>query len=240
MVQALLNGRKTQTRRIVNYEIQGPNKPVETFDWYKNGEWVGAHGYPGKFKDTSAAELCPYGQPGDYLWVRENWRPEQDKTGCACINYQADDFWRPIENTQQASERWIMLRRPHEQYPEMKPAVWRPSIHMPRWASRLTLKITDVRVERIQDISEDDAKAEGAQYFKNIPIGISFTNSYRWSMENPRDTDQCLVSARYAFANFFCKTGKTGKLNFDMWDSNPWVWVIEFEVIHKNISELMP
>ena len=167
-------------------------------------------------------DSSPYGKRDDYLWVRENWRPEQDKTGCACINYQADNYWQPIKNTRKDSDQWIMLRRPHEQWPGLKPATWRPSIHMPRWTSRLTLKITNVRVERLQDISEDDAQAEGIP-----PAEIGKCRYVPTSGERTR-----------AAVRFHDLWDSINASRGHGWDKNPWVWVICFEVIRKNIDEI--
>jgi hypothetical protein len=126
MVKALMAGTKTQTRRILKgtTEHKGPYNPAY-LEAHKNSDgW---------------AQICPYGQPGDRLWVRETWAPcfgESIKPG-AEILYRADDC---------------------DGYDRL---TWRPSIHMPRWASRLTLEITEVRVQRLQEISYEDCLAEG-------------------------------------------------------------------------------
>ena len=134
MVRAILEGSKTQTRRVI--------KPVPTFNGggachdadalqqdYVEPHWV----FP---------EICKYGAPGDLLWVRETWGQY------------------PIELNPEPCDAWYKATS-NGPPPPFK---WRPSIHMPRWASRITLRITDVRVERLQDISEDDARAEGVGY----------------------------------------------------------------------------
>jgi hypothetical protein len=107
---------------------------------------------------------------------------------------------------------------------------------MPRWASRITLEITDVRVERLQDISEEDAIAEGAQRFPDLPGKNPWGQDDRWSMEQPNSVDDCLGSARSAFGNYFCKlAGNAPKGIHDPrpWDANPWVWVIKFKRIDR-------
>jgi hypothetical protein len=131
MVRAILEGRKTQTRRVIKPQ---PTEPANT-PWLKNG-WL-------------EPSRCPHGQPGDRLWVKETFFDNRKyeaavgfKIGVAQdYDYKAD----------------------HEVAPDSK-VKWIPSIFMPRWASRITLEITDMRVQRVQDISEEDAKAEGVDY----------------------------------------------------------------------------
>jgi hypothetical protein len=145
MVRALLDGRKTQTRRLA---------------------WRVAP-YQRRFDDPSAGMTpgtpSPWQavQPGDRLWVRESVRgeehPEEDISG---VRYLADDFWQPIANTEQASEDWLRLYT-YATTDTLTGGKSVPSIHMPRWASRLTLTVTAVRLERLQEISEADAIAEG-------------------------------------------------------------------------------
>lgn len=165
MVQAILAGRKTQTRRVVKRQSDC-NPMVQGHDW----EISELHAH------------CPYGQPGYVLWVRETWAPALD-TYAYKANYAND-----------------ILSQPQNK------GMWKPSIHMPREACRLWLKITSVRVERLQDITELDALAEGAP-----PI--------RWN-------DQ------YMADDWFCDIWQT--INGPgSWDANPWVWVVEFERTDK-------
>lgn len=161
MVQALLDGRKTQTRRVLRREKQ--------------------YG-PFAFDDPRVAHYCPYGQPGDRLWVRETWNIQTvDKV--ERVAYRAD------------------IPNGYSFVP------WRPSIFMPRRFSRITLEITDVRVERVRDISEADARAEGV------------TNADEGS--NPIDGSHTIAN----FANLWEKIN--AKRDYG-WQANPWVWVIEF------------
>jgi hypothetical protein len=181
MVRAILEGRKTQARRVVN--------PIH---W----PWFDKHG---------AAEhclTCPYGQPGDRLWVRETWRPYCIISGIRApqrlgIIYRADNA--KIQNPA-AGNVWRMdwVTR------------WRSPIHMPRWASRITLEIKGVRVERLQDISQADARDEGAE----CPLG------------HPHDPE---IGYRLAYRDLWDSiNAKRGH----SWDSNPWVWVVEFKGIN--------
>lgn len=196
MVRAILDGRKTQTRRIV--------KPAPE----KIGE-----GYMLPLRPT-----CPYGWVTDRLYVREAWRPEElgeqprDElgdlesdflSGTDGIRYRADDQFLPIENNQEASERWHELLRPDETWPKLRPTRWRPSIHMPKWAARIWLEITAVRLERLQDISRGDCMEEGCP-FPNMAAGPDPREWYStlWDLLNE-------------------KRGYG-------WDVNPFAWVIEF------------
>ena len=155
--------------------------------------------------------------PGDLLWVKETW---QVATGArsgdlgAAVRYRED-------NSIQAC--WMPASKPLPL--GLTFARWRSPLFMPRWASRLTLRITDVRVQRVQEISEDDAIAEGAQHYPDIPTGI--LQHSRWSMFEPSSTDDCLGTARHAFGNYWDHIHAKRA----PWSSNPWVWAISFEVM---------
>jgi len=177
MVRAILEGRKTQTRRVIKPKpwLIDPHK-VEYNLWEC-----------GDGKETYLIK-CPYGKPGDLLWVRETWglydTQPKDGPGKALLFYRASDG---------------------ESY-ELRYQLWRPSIFMPRWASRITLKIINVRVERLQDISEEDAIKEGATFRKG-----------EWGE---------LDAFNYIWDSINAKRGYS-------WDSNPWVWVIEFKRVES-------
>ena len=191
MVRAILAGTKTQTRRVV--------KPVGDDDSfvlqdYGDGWWPyrSDDGESPMKGDNEIPHACPYGQPGDRLWVRETWR--------VCGG-------REYEYQQDRSQ--VMYRATHQEdgFPlAWESYVWRPSIFMPRWASRITLKVTGVRVERLQDISIADAMAEG----------VVETNA------NLRGLEPCM-EWRYAYEDLWRQINGP-----DSWDANPWVWVIEF------------
>ena len=232
MVRAILDGRKTQTRRAI--------KPVPTFNGggachdadalqqdYVEPYWV----FP---------ETCRYGKPGDLLWVRETWgavsptdEPVPLALGQCEIEYRAD---LPPGCTDGPGE-WPADESNCPEVPK-----WRPSIHMPRWASRITLRITDVRVERLQDISDADAQAEGATM---RPACNGFQHRYPgWSMNWSKvgqlshyatgakrgvkapltEGDVSLHSPKWAFASLWNEINGPGA-----WDANPWVWVVAFE-----------
>jgi hypothetical protein len=227
MVRAILEGRKTQTRRVVDFR-RAPGCASDCAGKLPERSFAD-RGFPdqdGKrryaylhvpCKDEAAQRFfCPYGMPGDRLWVRERWSHDGG-AGAACADHRcgiADHVWYYATEDERTRDTFAGSAR------------WRPSIHMPRWASRLTLEITEVRVQRLQEISEEDAKAEGARYFPGIPAGPYGDNGTRWSMrlDSPPDTDHCLRTARLAFGQAWNDiNGKRAA-----WSSNPWVWALTF------------
>ena len=198
MVRAILAGHKTQTRRVIKLPTWS------TLDW-ADFETDDA-GKPVIICEETGclAEMpCPYGQPGDRLWVRETWIPDppQDDTWdyyafTDGVLYNFDNlpnrFKKPKHIIYRASWNGIDLR-------------WRPSIFMPRWASRLTLEVVSVRVERVQEISNPDAQAEGVGWWQ--PVGGEKDYRLEYSMLWNR------INAKRGYS----------------WDSNPWAWVIEFK-----------
>ncbi|EFJ8723185.1 hypothetical protein MJ92_21660 [Escherichia coli] len=175
MVRAILGGNKTQTRRIVEEKFYGRAVAAELL-----------------------AKHCPYGQPGDRIWVRETYRVHGKATDVATLVYRASVRNSWTEQTH---------RVPVEVCNKPVSEKWTPSIHMPRWASRILLEITDVRVERLHDMSEADAKAEGA-----TPATYKIT---------PPE-----AVYRVCFGDIWRSI-----YGQDNWLSNPWVWVIEFKRI---------
>jgi len=223
MVRAILEGRKTQTRRALNPQpldeygrLLGPELYSPTVIDRYGCEQPGPEVFGAYTEDGDFGIKCPYGKPGDRLWVRENFlQLMRGEVAAGDVKYLATEDPRSTATPRNIGFWWRK----------------RPSIHMPRWASRITLEITGVRVERLQDISEADAKAEGAQHFPDLPGKSPYGQDCRWSMEQPDSVYKCLSSARWAFANYFCKiAGKASKGLHDPepWDANPWVWVIEF------------
>lgn len=174
MVRAILENRKSQTRRIV--------KP-QPFDI---GPVGGTFAAAWNEKTAEAYEHfhCPYGQPGDRLWVRETWCAGEDDDG-AYILYTADNTknYSPIElscswNDEQLNLKW-------EEHEDFKQTLKRPSVFMPRWASRITLEITVVRVERLHDISEADVIAEGVVSGPFGEYGVAAYRSLWKSIHGP-------------------------------------------------------
>lgn len=179
MVRAILDGRKTVTRRVVKPQPESRPTPMK-----KDSCWPGCFAIQG----TAKVIRPPY-QPGDTLWVRETWA----KSMAGTFMYQADD-------------KAIMVER------------WRPSIHMPREAARLFLRVTGVRVERLKDIDGHGILKEGIDNGKSNPA-----MGTRW--ENMQSM---------AFAELWNSTLKSADLPLYGWAANPWVWVIEFERISKD------
>ncbi len=208
MVRAILDGRKTQTRRVVKPQpVQSPSGTA--WSW-KLTAWTDA--CRGQISDLSPLDKCPFGVPGDRLWVRETWRPEElSKDGDLSafedgIRYRADRSFRTIENTREAADAWVRVNDHTDR--------WRPSIHMPRWASRIELEVTEVRVERLQEISSHDALEEGIELYGGCT-----------SNEDMQGWDPC-----EHFASGW--DGLNAKRGFG-WDTNPWVWVVEFRRLER-------
>ncbi len=227
MVRAILDSTKTQTRRVLR--PQPPGSTTDVMTWHHpDDERKGAHFWswgpdpanPGRdYIQPDWAVPCPYGEPGDRLWVREKWRIGSWDDGCGFwIDYRdgprkervecndVDLAYRLIEQTGEDLRRCNFQPTNGTMYewkPGQSPLRWRPSIHMPRWASRITLEITAVRVERLQDISEADALAEGVSAIMD---------------EMRRATPRCDFQALWQSIN-----------GPDSWDANPWVFVIEFQ-----------
>lgn len=207
MVQAILAGSKTQTRRI----CKPANTESLSFVVSDNGHFGDEEG------DVSFT--CPYGKPGERLWVRETWRVNSKATDLACVVYRAseNDSWTNFH-------KYFPVALAKDQ--KAMPAGWKPSIFMPRWASRILLEITDIRVERLNDISEEDAKNEGL--IKNSLFG-------EWGgvVKHPTVPDhfRWFRSPINAFKNLW--ESINGE---ESWDKTPWVWVVEFKVIEGQQS----
>ncbi|ARN49386.1 hypothetical protein [Pseudomonas aeruginosa] len=187
MVRAILEGRKTVTRRVVSPQpdflgsMVDPNTPFKTLD-------AGLH----------ARITCPYGEPGDRLWVREAWAADAQVDAIAPSDLsQGEPIWYPADlSVRQTGCSMISKGRV------------RPSIHMPRWACRILLEITAVRVERLQDITRSGIRAEGLQCPPELCSDDVSPNYRDWYPA--------------AWRELWESTGGD-------WDANPWVWVVEFK-----------
>lgn len=192
-VRAILGKQKTQTRRII--------KPI----------WSRCLDLDDPADRASARAGCRYGVPGDRLWVRETWALVFDCPALPCACEEAD--------AREAQHGRLVYRATEPggiadyacgfdcAHKEPGCARWRPSIHMPRWASRLALEVTEVRVERLQSITEEDAMAEGCDE--------------EWSSVVLR-----VISAREGFNELW--TSIHGK---ESWGENPWVWAVTFRML---------
>ncbi len=205
MVRAILESRKTQTRRAMQwqppaegYQISRLVESTARDDRKNEGKlhWIKIDGMQIIDQDQHYFE-CPYGQPGDRLWVRETWAQASDIS----FIYLADS-----------------------QFDACKPGDiswrWRPSIHMPRKVSRILLEVISVKVERLQDISEDDAKEEGVE-----PYG-SFYPDYQSGIDEDGEPNEFWTNAKKSFKSLWDSINTKRDCR---WDSNPWVWVVKLK-----------
>jgi hypothetical protein len=208
MVRAILDGRKTQTRRIIKL----PPAPETLGTWelttIGGGTSTFADGTPAPemaaiwHTRTGTTLTCRHGQPGDRLWVRETWQHSNHPLGPydpdCMVFYRADYQDDPHGPDGELS-------------PEGKYRDWRPSIHMPRTACRMVLEVTGVRVERLQNCSEADAIAEGTPgghgAIPGYPYAATPGEHYRWLWDS--------INGASA------------------WETNPWVWVVEFRRVQR-------
>lgn len=209
MVQAILDGRKTQTRRVVKHKSGMPhglnaarNILRETMPgmFRLTDLWEFGVASNGRF-GMERVKACPYGKPGDRIWVRESWSPAEPgpiREGMAIAYKQ--DF---------AGVNDGVIRR------------WKSPIHMFRWMSRITLEITTIGCERLQDISETDARAEG------VCTLVDFPDRYRLYGEAADSITPWTWDARESFRTLW------GSINgWGQWGANPWVWAISFRRIN--------
>lgn len=217
MVRALLEGRKTQTRRALkvqpSYATEASWPKAPGWEWYGGRSRCGFHSQPDEAAMVAMwpkmLGYCPYGVVGDRLWVRETWcegwpigggvysalKPSNFKDEHGKAFYRAT--WK---------DGWID--------PDGPQMVWKPSIHMFRWASRITLELADVRVERLQAISDGDCEAEGV----------------RPSVDgNGHDWREGESGWRRTFRQLFDSLNEARGSAY-RWDSNPWVWVLDFKI----------
>ena len=174
-VRAVLGSRKTQTRRPIKLLFEG----LDFAGWHPDDASIALFVREDEIGKTHWSTRCPYGVVGDHLWMRETWRigAWNDNTQIA-VDYRADGYarreWLDVPDEDMFERLWIqssddalaagIVEDPDGLYywaPGEAPTRWRPSIHMPRWASRIALEVTDVRVKRVQEISKEDALAEG-------------------------------------------------------------------------------
>ncbi|EBE0158865.1 hypothetical protein GE643_24855, partial [Salmonella enterica] len=202
MVRAILDGKKTQTRRIMAIQPEhselGLRRVIDSKNGRDNGKYFWSQSDARGLKMRSKVFGCPYGEVGDRIWVRETYQgPLFDYEHMESYLEDSSKFYKP---------EFCVYRADGKPAPEFYDADdnlhcgWRPSIHMPRWASRLTLEITGVRVERLNSITESDAEAEGVT---DTGFGDLLVDGYR-----------------YLWKSIYGE---------ESWAANPWVWVIEFK-----------
>lgn len=212
MVQAIMGGRKTCTRRVVK------TRRKDACGFYvtkrTDGSFTGIYEYDEDERMFENQLIPPY-KPGDILYVRETWERFE------CWNCDGDERGNcPKEPKKSVLDKTCgcyMYRATDEISGDAK---WHPSIHMPKEAARIWLKVTNVRVERLQDITEDGAEAEGAI-------------DNRGFIHSPENEYDRIYTAREHFIGIWDRTIKKSDLDIYDWDANPWVWVIEFERCEK-------
>ncbi|AIO23827.1 hypothetical protein [Burkholderia cepacia] len=247
MVRAILEGRKTQTRRVVTVRGEQPppwatfaaeghsptytswSKPTGLFYWCESDEaptkelrrWPilpPLHAMAGDHYWTP----CPHGKPGDRLWVRETWKPRTSHS-CSLDTCDCSDVW--VDYQAGGAGVYFAEREIDEEWTMPSAAVkgqWVPSIHMPRWASRITLEIIGVRVEHLQSISEADSIAEGIETFETDDPDMQ---------EMWRDYSEDGMASGNPIGSFMTLWNGINAARGHGWDANPWVWAIEFRRI---------
>jgi hypothetical protein len=233
MIRALLAGTKTQTRRVV----KPLTKRHPVVNLAEHGTCAHVRKYSGRFNDPDSwgfagaedgadmaladwPELCPYGKPGDLLWVRETWQHSRQRL-CRCPQGSEPspcDDWS--NGTGCASVRGDVIYRADGE--SLVP--WRPAIHMPRWASRLTLRITNVRVQRLQEISAEDVDAEG--------LGGDFPHKV-WPHLFPDAEAAGALTIPQCYGRLWESINGPGS-----WGANPWAWALTFDVIKANVDQV--
>lgn len=220
MVRALLDGTKTQTRRALKVRCQeiGERDDGSRWPWSEHPDTAADHWHP-----------CPYGQPGDRLWVRETWGvvsnawddagnlvdwfPDRPATAIADMPFGQGYYSGHAIYAADGSYEWA-----GDDDGGGEPlSAWHPSIHMPRAASRILLQIVSVRVERLQAISEADAWDEGIEACCGE---LDYVSMARFS----RSMGRSIEDAGPSYAALWESINGAGS-----WDANPWVWVVEFK-----------
>ena len=204
MVRAILDGTKTQTRRVVKAKhLPRLENSVLNF---LDGKWN--------------QRPLPYGQTGDRLWARETCRAEELSDGLDGVRYLADDGFVSIQPNEDGINRWLEMRDYGNRPNTVARVKTVPAIHMPRWASRITLEVTGVRVERLQDISEADAIAEGIE---SLTYGGQTTYRDYSLSDELAAVSPMLKSPIASYRSLWASINGPGS-----WDANQWVWVVEF------------
>jgi hypothetical protein len=228
-VLGLLAHRKSQTRRLVSNASSLVDGYTRRCAWWRELDFAGEividqgpspAGNPGPYlkverrgREQSRHRIYPRWQPGDRIWVREEWRTEErESDGVDGVCFRADKTFLPIANTKDAADKWFDAHHQGERKHPGRIGRWRQRRAMPRWASRIQLEVTAVRTERLQSISDDDALAEGP---RPAPGGGFWApNAF-----SPGARD----AFRYQWQHDYGERAE--------WRSNPWVWPLTFHII---------
>ncbi|HCJ2739963.1 TPA: hypothetical protein NQT30_004157 [Klebsiella pneumoniae] len=214
MVRAILDGRKTQTRRIMKLQPKPSKTRLGDF-WFSSkklesmvhvSDLAPGNSPIADYHLFIQEHCCPFGAVGDRIWVREAFRVHSRATDVATLVYKASERNSWTEQTHRVPV--AVCNKP------ATPEKWTPSLHMPRWASRILLEITDVRVERLNAISEEDARAEGI--IDGGCLNCGEPEPCGCANPDPDATD----AFAYLWQSIY------GQEN---WNADPWVWVIEFK-----------
>ncbi|PBP46352.1 hypothetical protein [Pseudomonas syringae] len=196
MVRAILSGQKTVTRRVTKVQ---PRSDADIGSYGKGQPFI-------RNPDvTKPNPECPYGRPGDRLWVRETWY-------CDHFEVMRGPYLKPddLDIGEALNDGTLVYAADGLAPYEQEQPTWKPSIHMPRWASRILLEITAVRVERLQEISRSDIRAEGLECPPELASDDVSPNYRDWYPAAWRELWESINGP-------------------DSWNSNPWVWVVEFK-----------
>lgn len=229
LVRAILAGDKTQTRRVINPQpptCEGETLPFDPPRW-QTPAVVGADGELGPAPedefgiscvDGEWGRRCPYGAPGDRLWVREAFRLpalfddySPSEVGEQSLKAGHDSEWCPLLYEASGDTAGSQEELEHFEVPTEGWGRLRPSIHMPRWASRIELEVVDVRVQRVRETSHADARAEGVEHA--LGDHVDLVPDYTGSVH------------QHGFAQLWNRINASRGYG---WDANPWVWVVEF------------
>lgn len=216
MVRAILEGKKSQTRRVLKKQPGFVFYGNEKYTWKVSG---------GDYSKDKVLK-CRYGNSGDFLYVLEKYRAEELDDGLDGVRYEADNSFIKITNTQQAADDWLKIYN-EDLVLENK---WKNPLFMSRWVSRIFLKIINVDLKKLHNISEDDIRKEGIflpPQFTGIINGEPVENDAWWDSDRKEMKDPWSFFAE----DWDMINAKRGY----PWKTNPWVWVVEFQV-HKILS----
>lgn len=216
MIRALLAGTKTQTRRVMKRQKQHDFTDYTLFgqQGHSTDSWKAIEHAPDWPDGKEDQCVCPYAsRRGDRLWVRESWMPDAPRNGEWADTAFYGCGMSPLSDIPECYRHpWHCLYR--ATWESCALVGWKPSIHMPRWASRILLEVTELRVQRLQDISEEDARAEGC--------------APAWLDADDNETVHAHAQPTYrqGYARLWRDIHGAGS-----WEANPWVWVVEFKRI---------